>query len=531
MKLGRFDGRAEEARLRDELAELRLSRGNKQLTEEQVCDQTARRVVAFLQEHGQFLRLDAPRRIFYAPRGKEVVPVDDAGWAWKDHVADLMDTTPNARFRAALALSARTARATATRVQEARLGAFDGQNFLVAAEGGRVLSIGPDRVAIVSNPAGGFLLLPGESWDLPPLAAAKPGDPRMPLLRELATSGLSFSPESAATPAQQEAMLLAWMLLPLLGDLVRDRPILLALGPKSSGKTTAVRALGRILLGESFDVSEPGSAADFRAMTTAMPLVVLDNVDSPRAWLSDALCRASSGSTAGMRRKNTTNDLERHRADAVVALTARTPQFRRADVADRLLIVRMAPRGTADRPWGSQREFHERIRGSRPEIWRDIVACLQEVARQIGAGLQPVPVQTRLMDFAQVGAAVAGVLGLRDEFLGGLAAMEEERAAFAVGTETVVEPAGEVALEESLAALVRDDPEVAAQGFEARVLAAMLQPRGGRAIRQSLSPVTLGRELSRLSEKEDAPIVVKRRILDGRAIWSVEERKRRDGAA
>lgn len=72
------------------------------------------------------------------------------------------------------------------------------------------------------------------------------------------------------------------------------------------------------------------------------------------------------------------------------------------------------------------------MRADRTLFWRGIVRGPQRLAQQMKEGLQPVPVSTRLADFAEEGAAICDTFGLREEFVGGLKAMERERAEFAV---------------------------------------------------------------------------------------------------
>jgi ABC-type multidrug transport system ATPase subunit len=63
------------------------------------------------------------------------------------------------------------------------------------------------------------------------------------------------------------------------------------LGGQGSGKTTAIRLIGRLLLGPTFDVT--GIQRDredaFTAAVTNRLVLGLDNVDSKIPWLPDAL--------------------------------------------------------------------------------------------------------------------------------------------------------------------------------------------------------------------------------------------------
>lgn len=517
---------ANEPALRRELMALQQAQQRRDITADELNERTARRVVEYLQGHGCFLRLASPTRHVYVPAGTgRVIDVDEKSPPWRDYIAHLMDATPNPRFRAAVARSAMVARAVPEVVSEVRFGTWDGTSFFVPTACGRLMRIGADEIDLVENPHGRLLFMPGDDWALPTIDALDADDADLLPLAKLVTRGWSFDPEAAATPEEQGALVLAWTFLPLVGSLVPIKPILLAQGPNGAGKSTGLKTIGQLLLGEEFDVTEEGGPLDFRAMLCSMPLVVLDNIDTRVSWLENALCRASSGQMPATRQYYTTNALVRHRADAVVAITARTPRFRRPDVADRLLIIRLANRRQAGLPFASTRQLQKTMRADRTLFWRGIARGLRRLAQQMKEGLQPVPVSTRLADFAEVGAAICGIFGLREEFVGGLKAMERERAEFAPADLPQERVDRLDDLREALTTWAIDDPVRAARGLAARelaeILAALGYPEHGGA---PMSPVTLGRALGRLSLDRGGALDVEGRVIDGLTRWSVRQR-------
>lgn len=511
-----------------ELAHLTARARQGTVTAEECNDLTGRTVTAHLESNGEFLAVEPPARLLYAPaRGGGVVEVGERVEAWRNYLADLTDLTSSSRLRAIVARSVMRARSTARRVSSATFAGWDGRNLLLPAPDGQVLRIAPDGVELTGNVRGNLILLPDASWEPVPLQALEPADPTLPHFRRLLTESWSFDPSSAVSAAQQQALVIVWSMLPLLGSLVPVRPILLAYGPKAAGKTVALRALGRALLGSGFDVSAPGGAADFQAMASSMPLAVLDNVDSPAPWLEDALCRIATGQAPAMRQYFTNNSLVRFRCEGVVALTARTPRFRRPDVADRLLILRLAERAAAGHELHAERRIHELIREQRPIIWQEIVSCLRLLVVRLQGGVPAVGVRTRLADFAEVGAVIAGIIGMRDEFLGGLVAMERERERFVAPGQASPPPPSD--LETILGHWLDGDPPQARAGVSSHELCVALREVAEglpERLRVPSSAVALGRQMARLMRERRTGIVVTQRTVRGTALWSARRHRK-----
>jgi hypothetical protein len=115
---------------------------------------------------------------------------------------------------------------------------------------------------------------------------------------------------------------------------------LMIYGAKGAGKTSIGRAVGQLLFGSKFDVSSiSDDQRDFDALLSNKYLIVLDNLDVRKPWLADRLAKAATGQAIEMRELYTTNSLARYFPKCHIIITARTPQIRQDDVADRLLIL------------------------------------------------------------------------------------------------------------------------------------------------------------------------------------------------
>ena len=71
--------------------------------------------------------------------------------------------------------------------------------------------------------------------------------------------------------------------------------------------------------------------------TTNAPFVAFDNVDRYIPWLEDALASSATGMKITKRVLCETNRAISYTPKAFIAMTARTPYFRRDDVSERLV--------------------------------------------------------------------------------------------------------------------------------------------------------------------------------------------------
>jgi hypothetical protein len=185
-------------------------------------------------------------------------------------------------------------------------------------------------------------------------------------------------------------------------------PILSLAGEQGSGKSTAARIISAIL--DSSPAQLRKSPRDLDTWTTAAAgswVVALDNVSTIPEWLSDALCRASTGDGDVRRRLYSDGDLHVIAFRRVVVLNGIDLGAVRDDLADRLVTVhldRITDRGRrldADvaRRW---QRAHPRVLGAVLDLTVRVLAELPSVK------LDELP---RMADFAYVLAAVDQVLG------------------------------------------------------------------------------------------------------------------------
>lgn len=212
---------------------------------------------------------------------------------------------------------------------------------------GRVLRLTGGPVEQVDNGTDGVLFLAHHEWvpweytDMTGDAAAQKEAAR---LFDRLVLGANYDPTSPLSPADAKLVLLTWRLSGFFRSVMPTRPILLLLGETGSGKSTCARLWLRLLYGGGADVqSQPENVKEFQTLTTNEPWTVVDNMDEHVDWLADELARIATGGTVPRRKLYTTNEEEKYPVDTWLTLTARTPRFRRDDVATRILPIRLAP--------------------------------------------------------------------------------------------------------------------------------------------------------------------------------------------
>ena len=140
--------------------------------------------------------------------------------------------------------------------------------------------------------------------------------------------------------ATQQKISEIWFYSLFFESIMKTKPIFTAIGTKGSGKTTFLRRVGQILFGEKFEVTSiSNDCKDIETIITNNYYVVIDNLDNPPKALNDTLARIATGSVIKKRKLFTTNQELEYNVKCYVALTSRTPQFTRDDVADRLICI------------------------------------------------------------------------------------------------------------------------------------------------------------------------------------------------
>ena len=160
-------------------------------------------------------------------------------------------------------------------------------------------------------------------------------------LHEIVISKINFV-KDFLEPDQRRFLFVIWLLSLFFIELFPTKPILVFLGEKGSGKSITNRKVGTLLYGEGYNVMPlPSDSKDFDAAVTNSTFVAIDNADSPCKWLNDRLATIATGGTLKRRAYYTTNSLVDYPVECFLAITSRSPNFRRDDNADRSLMMKV----------------------------------------------------------------------------------------------------------------------------------------------------------------------------------------------
>lgn len=201
-----------------------------------------------------------------------------------------------------------------------------------------IFKITADNIETIENGDDGVMFMELKNYQ--PFKLVKP-DKKIDYVEEYLTSRLNIDKEASILDlSTQKKIAKIWIYSLFFESIMKTKPIFTVIGTKVSGKTTFLRRVGQILLGEKFDVtSVANDCKDLETIITNNYYVVIYNLDNPPKALNDALARIATGQIIKKRKLFTTNKELEFEVKCFVALTSRTPQFTRDDVADRLICI------------------------------------------------------------------------------------------------------------------------------------------------------------------------------------------------
>jgi len=207
-------------------------------------------------------------------------------------------------------------------------------------------------------------------------------------------------------PDEGRLLLLVYALSCLLPDI--PHPIPVFAGPQGSAKTTAARVLRRIIDPSTLaTLSFPRSQQDLVQQLHHHWFAVFDNVSSLPVWLSDALCRASTGEGYSKRQLWTDDQDVIFTYRRCVGLTAVHSPVTQPDLFDRCIIFNLERVANDHRR--REHDFWEEFDAALPAILGGVFDAMSK-ALQVHPSLEfrGLP---RMADFAAWGAAIAIGLG------------------------------------------------------------------------------------------------------------------------
>ncbi len=306
----------------------------------------------------------------------------------------------------------------------------------------QIVKITPEEVEIVDNGTDGVMFLTSKYDPLNVDLSLKDElfslDIKNSYLRKYVIDTVNFDDEDSRLSIEDRKALL-WLYYYSIfftsKTIFRNKPILLLYGEKGSGKTLLIQFIGKLLFGEMWDMEIPSenNQEAIDVAVTHRSFLGLDNVDNRIRWIEDWLCSVATGRTITKRKLFTTNDEEIFKVNSFVAVTARTPKFRRDDVADRLIILKLK-RFDVMTPAA---EVFKNLKKYRTEFITETVFTLQKILQQIKKYEGKVCITNfRQGDFVNF---CYKVMNCQDDVLNIFKKMEQEQLEYAEGGELLVD--------------------------------------------------------------------------------------------
>lgn len=377
-----------------------------------------------LSERGYFLRTRDNRALFFHSEERRLYDVDHSPF---EHLLTQISglSSTESYFGFVLGLLQASANREARLVDVHTLAYFDrGREFLAVSNGatGMWIRERSGNWLFRNNGDEGLLFLTdpqAEEW-VPDLSGD--GHALEWFLSQFMFASFPLTAEDFRT------LMLVCLVQQFFPTLRKTRMIPTFLGPQGSGKTTAMRLVGRLLVGPEFDVT--GLQRDredaFVAAVCNRVVLGLDNADSRIPFLPDALARYATGQRYQLRRLYTTNEEASFSPRAILMISSRDPHFNRPDVAERLLPFNF------DRPKDYRPEF---------EIFADLYqrrgAVMGSLLNRVGQIADSLPdhptkaLRFRMADFASFGEQVSASHGRSSDWIELLGRLESAQVEFA----------------------------------------------------------------------------------------------------
>lgn len=243
------------------------------------------------------------------------------------------------------------------------------------------------------------------------------------------------------TAIEQQCLFAIWTVALAFPQFLPTKPLLLIDGQAGSGKTSSLQRIQAALHGKVFAHSigqASGAKDDFGVMLLRSPIALIDNTDTLVEWLRDELCAYTTGGGWIRRKKFSDIDEIEIRPQAFVALATKNPQtFRRDDIADRTILIRLERREGRG-GYSPMDELLGAVKKLRPKLFGEWLWICNQVVGKIRAGLPKLSSPHRMADFARLALTIGPVLGYSSDMVeSALLGSQRERQAFLQENDTL----------------------------------------------------------------------------------------------
>lgn len=286
-----------------------------------------------------------------------------------------------------------------------RFAYFNPKTFFLYLYNGKkeILKISSNKIEIIENGDDGVMFMELNNYE--PFKIVE-FDNKIDYIEKYLTDNLNIDKDASMLNLKtQNTLAKIWFYSLFFESILKTKPIFAAIGNKGSGKTTFLRRVGQILFSKKFDVTSVGNdCKDIDTIITNNYYVVIDNLDNPTKALNDTLARIATGQVIKKRKLFTTNVELEFEVKCFVALTSRTPQFTRDDVADRLICIYLERFGL----FQDENNLCRKVMDNRDKIFSFIVAELQKIIKKLeNKQNEEYKVDFRMADFAVFALKIA----------------------------------------------------------------------------------------------------------------------------
>lgn len=243
-----------------------------------------------------------------------------------------------------------------------------------------ILKVAPDNITIVDNGTDGVMFLKSRGT---PIVIDLPLNVNTNKIEEIILNRINWDiEETNLMPEEQKLIFKIFFLSLFFESIFPTKPILVLIGKKGGGKSFSLRIMGKFLFGQEWDLSsaEDVNERDIKVACLHNTFVGIDNADSYIPWLNNFLAKIATGIKFDERKMRTNNEYIVMKPQCFLGLTARTPKFRRDDIADRLLILKVKPFGNNFLP---ESNLLEELEDNRDILWSELINLLQMILRKL----------------------------------------------------------------------------------------------------------------------------------------------------
>jgi hypothetical protein len=274
-----------------------------------------------------------------------------------------------------------------------RLAEHGSKIYVDLADGGRAIEITPDGWQVIDNPPAKFLRRRGM---LPLPLPARGGD----------ISSLADFLNLPKDGGRAFRLIVSWLVAALRQ--CGPYPVLALTGAQGSAKTTLARILRLLIDPNSSPMrAEPKEVRDLMVSARNGWIVGLDNLTKLHPWLSDSICRLSTGGGFATRELYKNDDEVIFEATRPVILTAINSVASAHDLADRQIIIDLP--AIEDRERQGEKNLWERFEAARPKLLGALLDGVAMALKQIDT--ISLPRLPRMADFALWAVAAEAAWG------------------------------------------------------------------------------------------------------------------------